>query len=151
MKFKISRILILVYLFLIPNALKAEGQIGLGEFSDGLLLLIVLLLWFISNKTFNFIYKLVRKENITSRLKKIVLISSLPFAVFCWTLIKFDSEPHKGPIDSIFNPPPPIDWKLFYKEGDTVKLKLKDEKKGYYITRIFIYKNKELQFIRTEE
>lgn len=97
-----KKYLVLILIF-IPSLVRAEGQYALDFAMDAVDFIKVFVIWallvFFSIKIRNYI----KTDKLSKRMKIIVWLNTGLIALFIWAMIKHDSKPYEGPIDSIFN------------------------------------------------
>ncbi|PZE15571.1 hypothetical protein DNU06_17395 [Putridiphycobacter roseus] len=89
-----------------PRLVRAEGQYALDFALDAIDFIKVFIIWAVlvlfSIKILNYI----KVNKLSKRNKTIIWLSTGLVALFIWSMIKHDSRPYEGPIDSIFNKMP---------------------------------------------
>ena len=96
-----KRIITILFIILLPTIVKADGQDFIVWFSDGVKFLIIFSWWTIGILVLLTIIKTIRKKEFSKKQKYIIWTFGLLLGFFHWTMIKSDSYPNSGPIDSI--------------------------------------------------
>ena len=96
-----KRLKYLFLLMLFPLFGHAEGQAGLSFFLDLIDFVKVFALWAIIVFPTIILLNKFRANKLTLKIKMIFIFGTGLIALFVWSMIKFDSDPWNGPIDSI--------------------------------------------------
>ena len=90
-----------VFIFLLTTPILAEGQEGLVIMLDGFLFFVIFSIFI--GLTFVSIKSIKRKTELNKTHKFLIWTIILLFALFTWSMLKTDSRPFEGPIDSIIH------------------------------------------------
>jgi hypothetical protein len=91
----------LLFLLLLPCLAHAEGQEALAFFLDLIDFVKVFSVWALAVLLTNYFIKKYQTKKTTRTSKMIFLFGTALIALFVWSMIKSDSDPWHGPIDSI--------------------------------------------------
>ena len=94
---------IILILSFTPLFTFAEGQYGLGIFLDVFDFIKVFSIWGITVFVLIRIFNSVNSNKLGKQYKKFIWLGTGLIALFIWSMIKHDSNPYSGPIDSLFN------------------------------------------------
>jgi hypothetical protein len=98
---RLSFKLTFLFIFLFSTSIYADGQDGLVVILDGFKFVVIFSIWI--GFTLIILSAIKRKKELNKKRKFLIWIIILLLASFSWVMLKSDSEPFDGPIDSIIH------------------------------------------------
>lgn len=98
---RLSFKLTVFFIFLFSTSIYAEGQDGLVVILDGFKFVVIFSIWI--GFTLIALSAIKGKKELNKKRKFLIWFITFMIALFGWVMLKSDSEPFDGPIDSIIH------------------------------------------------